>query len=228
MAEFDDFKAAGEAFLAHHGVEGQQWGVQNGPPYPLEGKGKKNFIQQRKEVRAAKRRKKILKDPKKLAKYSDEFTPEEIAEALKKIDAVEDIKKRIPKKGKLTRAEKRKAKDPATLSKNIDKFDSDTFKMALDRLQKQRDAWDMAIKDAKRPADILNVGNTYLNEITSGISKLKSGTGDIIGLHDNFMLLGKNGKKLSDQYADNYPKANSTKGLTDKDVEDLLKKYNLI
>ena len=24
-------------FLAHHGIKGQEWGVRNGPPYPLEG-----------------------------------------------------------------------------------------------------------------------------------------------------------------------------------------------
>lgn len=228
MADFNDMKARGEAFLAHHGVEGQQWGVKNGPPYPLEGAGKKSFIQQRKEVRAEKRRKKILKDPKKIVKYSDEFSPEEIAEALKKIDAVSEVKKRIPKKSKLSRSEKRKAKDPMTLSKNADKFDKDTFELALDRLKKQRETWDMAIKDAKRPADIIGVGNAYLNEITSGIGKLKSGTGDIISLHDNFMLLGKNGKKLGDQYADRYPKANSNKAYTDDDVKKLLEKYNLI
>lgn len=26
-----------EDFLAHHGIEGQKWGVRNGPPYPLQG-----------------------------------------------------------------------------------------------------------------------------------------------------------------------------------------------
>lgn len=28
-------------YLAHHGVEGQKWGVRNGPPYPLSGDAKK-------------------------------------------------------------------------------------------------------------------------------------------------------------------------------------------
>ena len=23
-------------YLAHHGVKGQQWGLRNGPPYPIE------------------------------------------------------------------------------------------------------------------------------------------------------------------------------------------------
>lgn len=25
-----------ESFLAHHGISGQKWGIQNGPPYPLD------------------------------------------------------------------------------------------------------------------------------------------------------------------------------------------------
>ena len=31
----DDLIKDGEDFLQHHGVKGQKWGVQNGPPYPL-------------------------------------------------------------------------------------------------------------------------------------------------------------------------------------------------
>ena len=27
-----------DEFLAHHGIKGQQWGVRNGPPYPIENK----------------------------------------------------------------------------------------------------------------------------------------------------------------------------------------------
>lgn len=30
-----------KTYLAHHGVKGQKWGVQHGPPYPLDEKGKK-------------------------------------------------------------------------------------------------------------------------------------------------------------------------------------------
>ena len=34
--------------LCHHGVKGQAWGVTNGPPYPLNGEGKKDFKENKK------------------------------------------------------------------------------------------------------------------------------------------------------------------------------------
>jgi len=37
-----------ESYLMHHGVEGQQWGIQNGPPYPLTREGKRALRAQRK------------------------------------------------------------------------------------------------------------------------------------------------------------------------------------
>ena len=39
MAYIFDYLAK-EDYLAHHGIKGQKWGVQNGPPYPLEEKQK--------------------------------------------------------------------------------------------------------------------------------------------------------------------------------------------
>lgn len=32
-----------EEFLMHHGIDGQKWGVRNGPPYPLEKGQKKKY-----------------------------------------------------------------------------------------------------------------------------------------------------------------------------------------
>lgn len=32
----------GELYLSHYGIEGQKWGVRNGPPYPLDSKGGKS------------------------------------------------------------------------------------------------------------------------------------------------------------------------------------------
>ena len=217
--DFDYLKELGEKYLAHHGVEGQQWGVQNGPPYPLEGKGKRNFIQQAKEARKQKRRKKILKDPEKIQKHSDEFTVDEIMEALKKIDAVNEVKKRIPNK-QLTRKQKKAGKDPASLIKNADKFNKEDFEKALDRLRKQREAQDMIIEDAKRPAKVIGVGNEYLRQIASGIGNLKSGTGDIIGLHDNFMLISGGGKMYKDQYSDRFPDTKKQKDKKKKKDDD--------
>ena len=195
-------KNTGEAYLAHHGVEGMKWGERNGPPYPLEGQGKKNFLQQVKENRKKKRRKKILKDPEKIVKYQDEFTVEEIDEALKKTDAVNRVRERIPKSEKsgLTAKQKRMANDPVTLSRNLDKFDDEDYRKAYDRLVRQRNLQDMAISDAARPAKILGVGNAYLGEVVSGVSKVKSGVNDVSGIHDTAVKMTGKGLTYDDAY----------------------------
>lgn len=38
--------------LCHHGVKGQAWGVTNGPPYPLNGEGKKEFKENKKILKS--------------------------------------------------------------------------------------------------------------------------------------------------------------------------------
>ena len=55
--------------LVHHGVDGQQWGVRNGPPYPLDRKSARAERKQKlKEVKSRKH----IKKPSKLAYFSDE------------------------------------------------------------------------------------------------------------------------------------------------------------
>lgn len=239
MADFDDMRQRGEDYLMHHGIKNQHWGVRNGPPYPLNKEGREKFKKKVKEIREknkenrrVKRRKKILKDPAKMVKYQDEFTIEELAEAIKKFDMVEEVRKRIPKvekeqKQQLSLLQKQLASSPAKLAKNADKFNKNDYQLAYDRLKRQRDLQDMTIEDAKRPAKILGVGNAYIGEIASGVGKVKGLTGDIIGTHDNFMLLTGSGKKYGDQYSDRYP-GNKPQGLTKKDLEDYLRSQGLI
>lgn len=228
MDDYDYLKEAGKDYLEHHGVKFMKWGVKNGPPYPLEGEGKKNFRQQVKEAKAAKRRKKILKDPEKIVKYQDEFTLEDIAEALKRIDAINDVKKRIPNKSGLTRKQKRQARDPATLLKNQDRFSKEDYEKALDRLKKKRDTQEMLIEDAKRPAKVLGVVNAYLNEIGTTAGKVKGGMDDVIKIHDNAMMISGKGKTLRDQYDERYPGSKGGNGMTKQDMLDELRKLGVI
>lgn len=72
-------------YLQHHGVLGQKWGKRNGPPYPLDAQGMM-------ALKAQRRREKILKNPKKLRKYRDEFTEEEIQQALKDFKLDQQLK----------------------------------------------------------------------------------------------------------------------------------------
>lgn len=227
MDDYDYLKEAGKNYLEHHGVKFMKWGVKNGPPYPLEGEGKKSFKEQVKEAKdkikeskAKKRRKKILKDPEKIVKYQDEFTLEDIAEAIRKIDAINEVKKRIPKKEGLTRKQKRQARDPATLMKNQDKFSKEDFEKAFDMLRKQRDVQDMIIEDAKRPAKVLGVANAYLDEIGRAAGHLKGGMDNVIKIHDNAMLISGRGKLYKDQYSDRFPDTKKQKEKKKKKDDD--------
>lgn len=51
--------AVSQNYLAHHGVLGQQWGVQNGPPYPL---GLAGRIALARQKRRAKKELKLIKE----------------------------------------------------------------------------------------------------------------------------------------------------------------------
>lgn len=48
-------------FLMHHGRKGQKWGERNGPPYPLNAQGNRNFLY-KKAVREARSAKKVVEN----------------------------------------------------------------------------------------------------------------------------------------------------------------------
>lgn len=105
-------------YLMHHGVEGQKHGIRNGPPYPLKqafAKTAAAYKAHQQKV-AAKKRKKILNDPKKLYEHKEDFSEEEIRKATSKAQAVEELKKQIPKNPKKVREKKKRSIDFAKLS----------------------------------------------------------------------------------------------------------------
>ena len=106
-------------YLAHHGIKNQRWGVQHGPPYPVRrgagGKPKTTSIvksklseamAKRKDVRATKKaesaaerheqlKKDVVANPKKIYKYRDMFSKEEIDDMIKQIEfnrKIQDIR----------------------------------------------------------------------------------------------------------------------------------------
>ena len=77
------------AELYHHGIEGQKWGIRNGPPYPLDSDSRKERRAARKSEKEEKKRQKTLakaerqKDVAKAAAMrSKGMTDEELAQAI--------------------------------------------------------------------------------------------------------------------------------------------------
>lgn len=61
--------ATSQFYLAHHGVDGQQWGQRNGPPYPLNKGGKLSLLKQR---MAKRKQQKLEKKQEKIRKAQEE------------------------------------------------------------------------------------------------------------------------------------------------------------
>lgn len=78
-----------ETYLIHHGIDGQKWGVQNGPPYPLD-KSKYSM----KEKRALK---KAVKDVKRSRKNANKY------KVLMSDKEIEDRNKRLENEKKLNK-----------------------------------------------------------------------------------------------------------------------------
>lgn len=189
-------------YLSHHGIKGQKWGEQNGPPYPLSTK-MHNMVVKGRQKRAEKRRQKILHDPKKLTKHAKEFSKEEIDEAIAKIDSINQAKRRIkPTKGEIRREEKRIAKeesklkaikakeekkaekkltkkmekygsDPISLEANASKFTPSELKAALERVQTKNKVFDAKIDSLNKPKKMLDLGIGYIDSALNLIDRIK-------------------------------------------------------
>ena len=96
-----------DLYLIHHGVEGQQWGKRNGPPYPLNKAGKAELRAQKK---AEKEERKFDKAVKKyenritsyIRRYSDEDKPAARERAIKDLNATLDLSKKMNNIHKVT------------------------------------------------------------------------------------------------------------------------------
>lgn len=197
-------------YLSHHGIKGQKWGEQNGPPYPLSNKIH-NMIVRGKQKRAAKRREKILHDPRALSKHASEFTKEEIDAAVSKIASVNQAKalagptkseiKRANKEAEKVQAKREKeqarnkkkadnkvtkkiekyAPDVSSLEHNIKKFNQAELNEAINRLNAKDRAFDIKMNRLNRPKKFLDIGVGYLDTIKRGIEAV-TGLGKALGI----------------------------------------------
>lgn len=168
-------------YLAHHGILGMKWGKQNGPPYPLSDAKHDRVVKRaenkriRQEKRADRRRQNILKDPKKIVKYQNEFSKDEIETALDKMSTVDKVKSRIPesklkqkiKKIKLSEKKKRLASTPDKLEKNLHKLSDEEAREALQYLKNTEELFNVKINRVNRPKRAIDVINGYIQSISN-------------------------------------------------------------
>ena len=149
--------------LYHHGIKGQSWGVENGPPYPLNAAGKKKF---RERLKAR-------------IKAGTEATKKKISEASRVYKENKAAKKAAKMDEKAAeRAEKRQktldtlSKSPTALYKNRDAYSTEELKKALDRINTEQKLHEMSMKELNRGKDILDTvvgyGQTAVKAYATG------------------------------------------------------------
>lgn len=94
--------------LEHHGIDGQKWGVRNGPPYPLErGKGKRASVKEKARI--------ILRD-------ADDLTLDELRYLVSKLELEEKLTR-------MSADEKKQGKSYVT--KGLEKFGDTIVSVAV-------------------------------------------------------------------------------------------------
>lgn len=81
-------------YLKHHGVFGQRWGVQNGPPYPLDKSGKASIRRQAAEKRRELREKseKEARVQKEASTYSKALSTKDLEEVVRHLRLEKELK----------------------------------------------------------------------------------------------------------------------------------------
>lgn len=94
--------------LEHHGIDGQKWGVRNGPPYPLErGKGKRASVKEKARI--------ILRD-------ADDLTLDELRYLVSKLELEEKLTR-------MSADEKKQGK--SYVAKGLEKFGDTIVSVAV-------------------------------------------------------------------------------------------------
>lgn len=147
-------------YLAHHGIKGQQWGVQNGPPYPLDSDTHKSVVKKaskavssagdsvKKTVRKVEANVAKSRETREKEKLESEKQKLKIAKLKAKTSAVKAERDALKQKEKEAAEEKRLAKQEEKAQRKAEKA------------QKQADK--QAKKDLKNAAfkeDIINRGD---------------------------------------------------------------------
>lgn len=163
--------------LYHHGIKGQHWGAQNGPPYPLNAAGKARFRDRLKQ------RTKELKDGaasigKKVASAGSNYKE---AKATKKALKIEE--KAAKKQEQHQRNLENLAKSPTYLYKHRDSFTTEELKSALERINVEQQLHNASMQELKRGKDIVDtiigygktVNDAYntFNNMYNNVKKLK-------------------------------------------------------
>ena len=174
--------------LYHHGIKGQSWGAQNGPPYPLNAAGKASF---RKRLKA--RMKAAVDDRKqrRAAKKAAKLEEKEAAKAEKRKETLDKL-----------------ATSPTALYKNRSAYTTQELKDALDRINTEQKLHEMSMKELNRGKEVLDTiigyGQTAVKAYSTA-SQLKKNMDSLFGKKKDDDSDGGESKKKDSDSRDSGP-----------------------
>ena len=187
-----------ESYLMHHGVDGQQWGIQNGPPYPLDRAGRRALRAQKKQAKA--QTKQAKKD---LAKG---VAAESVSGYL-----LEDIEKKM-RKARTSEEYRRLEKEFDELSKKRDTIHTDNSAKASELLKMNAGKNikyanyklytknnELMIKSAKNAVKNYNILTKKYSSVPQIGGAIGGAAYAAASMHDMY----KNGRNAIGQYIDN-------------------------
>lgn len=141
--------------LYHHGRKGQQWGVSNGPPYPLNRKGLSYYFKKNKVTKEDRKRIKEEEEAKKRQVYEEEL--EKNKDNVLRSGKASDI---LKYQGRLTNRELQDAVSRLNLEKTLKDYSS---KEKQDSLKKMDDLMKTVSTVTKWTNDGIKAWNTIAN-----------------------------------------------------------------
>lgn len=143
--------------LYHHGIAGQKWGEQNGPPYPLDkkvslavkrGMTPKEIRQMKKDEVSKEREAQKQAEAKKKA-----LEKARAAKAKKKADAEKEAKRQEKEAARQAKRKEKILSDPSKLYKHRKEFTREELTRAMETFRFENDLAEISAKRVKRGAD---------------------------------------------------------------------------
>lgn len=153
--------------IKHHGRKGQQWGVSNGPPYPLNKKGLSYYLSKRKITKEDRQRIKDEEAAKKKRAYEEQL--EKNKDKVLKSGKASDI---LKYQGRLTNQELQNAVSRLNLEKSLKEFSAKEKENSIKKMDEIMNTVDTTVKWTKTGINAWNTMAGMYNSLSDNPKKL--------------------------------------------------------
>lgn len=167
--KIDKIKHSIDEIIKHHGRKGQQWGVSNGPPYPLNKKGLSYYFSKRKITKEDRQRIKDEEAAKKRQAYEERL--EKNKDKVLKSGKASEI---LQYQGRLTNQELQNAVSRLNLEKSLKEFSSKEKQSSIKKVDELMSTVDTAVKWTNTGIKAWNTFAGTYNSLSDSPNKLKT------------------------------------------------------